>query len=108
MSIDDSDIYHCYVDLWKGPSERFVMAYQGIGKDNVFKHRIGAADAASNDEDQAIATAFGKRLCIPLDFELLCGRALVRAHILTDFNYATLTSPYIFQKTVECKLILLR
>ena len=54
---------------------------QGIGKDNVFKHRIGAADAASNDEDQAIATAFGKRLCIPLDFELLCGRALVRAHI---------------------------
>ena len=28
--------------------------------------------------------------------------------ILTDFNYATLTSPYIFQKTVECKLPLLR
>ena len=24
--------------------------------------------------------------------------------ILTDLNYATLTSPYIFQKTVECKL----
>ena len=29
-------------------------------------------------------------------------------NILTDFNYATLTSPYIFQKTVECKLPLLR
>ena len=29
-------------------------------------------------------------------------------YILTDFNYATLTSPYIFQKTVECKLPLLR
>ena len=29
-------------------------------------------------------------------------------YILTDFNYATLTSPYIFQKTVECKLLLLR
>ena len=28
--------------------------------------------------------------------------------ILTDFNYATLTSSYIFQKTVECKLPLLR
>ena len=28
--------------------------------------------------------------------------------ILTDFNYATLTSLYIFQKTVECKLPLLR
>ena len=29
-------------------------------------------------------------------------------YILTDFNYATLTSPYIFQTTVECKLPLLR
>ena len=28
--------------------------------------------------------------------------------ILTDFNYATLTSPYIFQKTVEYKLPLRR
>ena len=28
--------------------------------------------------------------------------------ILTDFNYATLTSPDIFQRTVECKLPLLR
>ena len=54
----------------KGPSERFVMAYQGIGKDNVLKHRIGAADAASIEQDKAIATAFGKGFCIPLDFEL--------------------------------------
>ena len=29
-------------------------------------------------------------------------------HILTDFNYASLTSPNIFQKTVACKLPLLR
>ena len=29
-------------------------------------------------------------------------------YILTDFNYATLTSPYIFQNSVECKLPLLR
>ena len=47
------------------------MAYQGIGKDNMLKHRIGAADAAPNEEDQAIATAFGKRFCILLDVELL-------------------------------------
>ena len=71
MSIDDSEIYYRYVDLLKGPSERFAMAYQGIGKGNVLKHRIGAADAASNEEDKAIATAFGKRFCIPLDFDLL-------------------------------------
>ena len=34
-------------------------------------------------------------------------RVPVVSYILTDFNYATLTSPYIFQKTVECKLPLL-
>ena len=33
---------------------------------------------------------------------------LLKKYILTDFNYATLTSPYICQKTVECKLPLLR
>ena len=26
MSIDDSDIYHCYVDLWKSSTERISMA----------------------------------------------------------------------------------
>ena len=26
MSTDDSDIYHCYVDLWKSPIERINMA----------------------------------------------------------------------------------
>ena len=65
------------------------MAYQGIGKDNMSKHRIGAADAASNEEDQAIATAFGKRFCIPLDVGLFesgmpfyqVGHARIRADI---------------------------
>ena len=33
---------------------------------------------------------------------------LFYVYILTDFNYATLTSPNIFQKTVGCKLSLLR
>ena len=40
------------------------------------------------------------------------GKTLRNVHfyitILTDFNYATLTSPYTFQKPVECKLPLLR
>ena len=69
MSIDDSDIYHCYIDLWKSPSERLNMAYQGVGKANMLKHRIGAGNA--DKEDEAIAKAFGTRFCIPLDFELL-------------------------------------
>ena len=71
MSIDDSDIFHCYVDLWKSPSERINLAYQGIGKANMLKHRVGAGNASAGAEDQAIAGAFGNRFCIPLDFELL-------------------------------------
>ena len=71
MSIDDSDIFHCYVDLWRSPSERLNMAYQGIGKSNMLKHRVGAGNASTDAEDQAIAGAFKNRFCIPLDFELL-------------------------------------
>ena len=71
LSIDDSDIYHCYIDLWKTPTERVNMAYQGIGKTNMLKHRVGAGNANADKEDQAIAKAYGNRFCIPLDFELL-------------------------------------
>ena len=71
MSIDDSDIFHCYVDLWRSPSERLNMAYQGIGKSNMLKHRVGAGNASTDAEDQAIAGAFKNRFSIPLDFELL-------------------------------------
>ena len=71
MSIDDSDIFHCYVDLWQSPSERINMAYQGISKSNMLKHRVGAGNASADVEDQAIAGAFKNRFCIPLDFELL-------------------------------------
>ena len=71
MSIDDSDIYHCYVDLWKSPSERVNMAYQGIGKANMLNHRVGARNATADTGDEAIADAYKNRFCIPLDFELL-------------------------------------
>ena len=71
MSIDDSDIYHCYVDLRKSPTERFNMSFQGIGKANMLKHRVGAGNASTDKEDEAIAKAYGNRFCIPLDFEIL-------------------------------------
>ena len=71
MSVDDSDIFHCYVDLWKSASERINMAYQCVGKANMLKHRVGAGNASTDAEDQAIAGAFKNRVCIPLDFELL-------------------------------------
>ena len=47
------------------------MAYQGIGKANILKHRVGAGNASTDAEVQAIAGAFKNRFCIPLDFELL-------------------------------------
>ena len=47
------------------------MVYQGIGKSNMLKHRVGAGNASTDAEDQAIAGAFKKRFCISLDFELL-------------------------------------
>ena len=47
------------------------MAYQGIGKSNMLKHRVGAGNASAGAEDQAIAGAFNNRFCIPLDFKLL-------------------------------------
>ena len=71
MSIDDSDIYHCYVDVWKAPSELVNMAYQGIGKANMLNHRVGARNATADAGDEAIADAYKNRFCIPLDFELL-------------------------------------
>ena len=71
MSIDDCDIYHCYLDLLKCPTERVNMAYQGIGMDNMLKHRVCAGDASSDKEDEAIGDAYKSRFCIPLDFEML-------------------------------------
>ena len=71
MSTDDSDSYHCYVDLWKSSTERTNMAYQGIGKSNMLRHRVGAGNAIADAEDEAIAKVCANRFCIPLDFELL-------------------------------------
>ena len=37
----------------------------------MLKYRVGAGNASTDAEDQAIAGAFKNRFCIPLDFELL-------------------------------------
>ena len=45
LSIDDSDVYHCYNDLWKTKSEHQNAAYQGIDEgtaSNMLKLRVGA------------------------------------------------------------------
>ena len=71
MSVDDSDIYQCYIHLWSTPTERVNVVYQGIGNANMLKHRVCADDASSNAEDKAVADVYENRFCIPLDFELL-------------------------------------
>jgi hypothetical protein len=71
MSIENSNLFYCYSDLWKTDNERKSMAYQGIGTDNMLKHRVGATDAVANTKDKAIASAYQNRFCIPLDFELI-------------------------------------
>ena len=75
MSVDDSDVFNCYGDLWKTASERKNDQYQGIdtsGNRNTTRIRM---DARNKDEavtaDKAIANAFCNRFYIPLDFELL-------------------------------------
>lgn len=81
LSIDDSDIYNCYNDLWRCPGERHSMVYQGIDvstERNVTKLRVGAADGVTGahaGRDQAVADAYKNRFYIPLDFELLEAQA---------------------------------
>ena len=69
MSIDDSDIFHCYVDLWRSPSERLNMVYQGIGKSNMLKHRVGAGNDMVTDSELArqIRQQFSSRMAILYD-----------------------------------------
>ena len=75
MSIDDSDVFHCYNDLWKTAPERANGHYQGIDASdnrNTTRIRVGAGNRHSSVvADKAIADAFVDRFFTPLDFELL-------------------------------------
>ena len=74
MSIDDSDVWYCYQDLWKIARERENSQYQGIDTStgrNATKLRVGAGDAVNVAGDKAISEAYGSRFYIPLDFEIL-------------------------------------
>ena len=75
MSIDDSDVFHCYNDLWKTAPERANGHYQGNDASdsrNTTRIRVGAGNGDSSVvADKAIVDAYGGRLFTPLDFELL-------------------------------------
>ena len=75
LSVDDSDVFHCYQDLWKAPPEQANSNYHGIDVSedrNVTRIRIGAGNKDETEtEGAAIAAAYGNRFHTPLDFELL-------------------------------------
>ena len=76
ISIDDYDILYSYYDCWKCTTERHNAVFQGIVQadgqmENAIKHRINAADKASNASDETVASIFDNKFCIPLDFEIL-------------------------------------
>ena len=72
FTLDDSDIYLCYQDLWKTTEERENAAYQGICSAAIRKIRIDAGDKnMSNAKNKAVGTTYSNRFSVPLDFELL-------------------------------------
>ena len=105
LSIDDFDIFACYLDLWKTKSEKRNTIRQGIVSNgsctnNCIKLRINAADKdASNKQDNAIADACENKFIIPLDFEMLdssapyyqagLGNRLCYETTFNDYNQVT-------------------
>ena len=76
ISTDDYDVLYSYYDCWKCTNERLNAVFQGIVEadgqtGNAIKHRINAGDKANNAKDQAVASIYDNRFCIPLDFEIL-------------------------------------
>ena len=77
MSVDNYDIFACHQDLWKTKSKKRNDIRQGIISadgcmENCIKLRINAGNKdATNDQDKAIADAYGNKFIIPLDFEML-------------------------------------
>ena len=75
LSIDDSDVYGCYWDLWRTAQEISNSQYQGIDLSddwNMNRIRIRAGNKEETEtEDKAVADAYGNRFHIPLYFELL-------------------------------------
>ena len=68
--IIDSDVFHCYDDLWKTARERENGYYQGVdASDNrkTTKIRVSVENGDSSvAADKAIADALGNRFFIPL------------------------------------------
>ena len=83
-TLNNSDIFHCYQDLWKTKNERDNAIFQGIQPDAGRKHRINAGDKDADIERVAIGTAYSNLFHIPLDFELLYANMPFHQYGLND------------------------
>ena len=87
MSVDYFEVFACYRDLWKTKSEKRNAIHQGIISndgctENYIKLCVNAADKSTgNAQDKAIADAYGNKLIIPLDFEMLDSAAPITKHV---------------------------
>ena len=73
-TINNSDIYDTYEDLYLSEKEREDRIFQGIHWVNGLKARLGAKKADGTaltitTQENAIKKTFGKRFSIPLDFD---------------------------------------
>ena len=77
LSVDNFNIFACYRDLWKTKWEKRNATRQGIISNdsctvNCMKVLINAGDKdATNARDVAIASIYGDKFIIELDFEML-------------------------------------
>ena len=85
FTLDDSDVFLSYQDLWKTSEERENGAYQGLCSEAIRKIRIDAGDKDISDaKNKAIGTTYSNQFCIPLDFELLTSHMPFFQHELKD------------------------
>ena len=117
MSVDNYDIFACYRDLWKTATKKKNAIRQGIiSADgftvNYMKLRINAKDKSTTTRDNAIATAYGNKFIIPLDFEMLdssapyyqagLGNRLCYEILFNDYNQVINSS--VASPDAKCKI----
>ena len=76
ISTDDCDTLYSYYGCWKSTPERRNAVFQGTVEvggqtENAIKHRINAGNKVDDANDKTVASIFGNKFCIPLDFAIL-------------------------------------
>ena len=67
---------YSYYNCWKTKNEKHNAVFQNIVKDNdqtrnAIKHKINVGDKPSHVRNETVASSFGYKFCIPLNFEIL-------------------------------------